>query len=124
MDIDGKERISRFLLNPRHVRADGTVKSAAFKPPKGKPLSVFLTSTINEADIWWIGDEIVAKPGNRTLCGRADFCAQHVFDLGHNIELETSTHHLHADIALKNWRDDIALFAADLASKSKYIKKV
>ena len=124
MSIDGKEKLSRFVLDPKHVYADGkTVKHRAFRPAKGKPLSVFRISTIDNDKIWQIGENIVAKPRGGSLYGRADFFSQDIYDLGHNIEPEKSTHFLHANIPLENWEDDMALLANALALRSKFIKK-
>ncbi len=124
MSIDGNERLSRFVLRSKDIRADSTVRPKAFIQRKGEPLSVYRTSTLLENEIWLIGEEIVAKPTNRTLYGRSDFCAQLVYNLGYKVKPETSTHPLHADIMPHpDGRDDMLFLASELSQKSKFIPK-
>lgn len=124
MSIDGNERLSRFVLHRKNIRADLTVRPKAFIQRTGVPLSVFRTSTLPEDEIWLIGEEIVAKPTNRTLYGRSDFCAQLVYNLRYKVEPETSIHPLHADIMQDtDGRDDMLFLANELSVKSKFIPK-
>ena len=124
MPIDQNETLSRFLVSSNQFRSsDQTVTFNAFIPSKKtKSLSVFRTSTLSECEIWSIGHNFVAEPRGKTLYGRADLFAQDVYAVSEEVQPETSTHCLHADIV--RWpdkRDDIRYLATQLARQSKFI---
>ena len=123
MIIDSSERLSRFVMSRNEFRSsDRTVKAKAFVPPKNKRLSVYRTSTLNEDEIWSIGNELVAKPRGKTLYGRADLVAQDVYALQQEVEPETSVHPLHADITpWPDGRAEVLFLATQLAVRSKFI---
>lgn len=69
--LSGEEWLARFVLNRRHVRADGTVKREAFVPFKWVELSVTRHLDWTQEQIWEAGDR-VARQTEKTLQGRAD----------------------------------------------------
>ena len=124
MAINQNETLSRFLVSSNQFRSSSqTVTFKAFIPStKTKSLSVFRTSTLRECEIWSIGHKFVAKPRDKTLYGRADLLAHDVYDLGGEVQPETSTHCLHADIICwPDEREDIRYLATQLALRSKFI---
>ncbi len=123
MVISPNERLSHFIMRKNEVRpSDQRVKFRAFMPPKSKRLSVYLTSTLSEDEIWSIGNQFVARPQGERLYGRADILARDVYALDQRVEPETSIHHLHADIVpWPDKREDMQFLATELALRSKFI---
>lgn len=72
--IGDAERLARFILFRRHVRADGSVKPDAFMPPPNLELSVTRRGDASGHDLWERG-AAVAEQRQRTLVGRADIDA-------------------------------------------------
>lgn len=67
------ERVSRFVLDKRHLKAD-VIKFRAFEPPSADTaLSVTRSEGLSEADLWAHGDRWVAAPANREVVARGDF---------------------------------------------------
>lgn len=103
-----EERLSRFLLDKRHIRSmNNTVRFNAFLPPTSGKLSVYRTSEQNDAEIWKIGHDFVGIPRQKEVIGRADLVAEAVISQGLSVEPETTPHPLHADIV--GWSQDTSL---------------
>lgn len=103
-----EERLSRFLLDKRHIRSsNNTVRFNAFLPPISGKLSVYRTSEQNDTAIWEIGHIFVEIPRQKQLIGRADLAAATVISSGLSVEPETTPHPLHADIV--GWSQDSSL---------------
>ena len=59
--VDSSETLSRFVLQKTYIRADNTVRPAAFLPnPKNGETSVFRISGITDNEVWAIGERGVA----------------------------------------------------------------
>jgi hypothetical protein len=69
--LSADEWLARFVLNRRHIRADGTVKREAFVPYKWVELSVTRHLGLNDSQIWEAGDRVAAQT-KKGLQGRAD----------------------------------------------------
>jgi hypothetical protein len=93
------------------------VKYQAFWPRNGET-SVFRISRLSDADVWFMGDEYVAKPKGRRLKARADISAGLGVTSTHlTVVAETSTHPRHANIV--GWPHDesaIQMAAVELAN--------
>ncbi len=67
------EILSRFVLQKTYIRANNTVRPAAFLPnPKNGETSVFRISGITDNKVWDIGDREVATKQGKPIFGRAD----------------------------------------------------
>ena len=101
------------------------VKYQAFWPHNGET-SIFRISQLSDADVWFIGNEYVAKPRKRRLRARADIVTDAVTIAGSavtgthlRVVAETSTHPLHANII--GWPEDesaIQMVAVELANRA------
>lgn len=92
------DTIARYIFNKTHFAAStGRVKYPAFLPPDGET-SVYRITSLTEEEIWDIGQRYVAEVSGRTLRARGDLFVSDVFSVGLNVELETATHHLHANV--------------------------
>ncbi len=69
--LEEDEWLARFILNRRHLRADGTVRREAFVPYKWVELSVTRHLDWDHEKIWKVGNNVATQTG-RTLQGRAD----------------------------------------------------
>ena len=72
--VGAQEELARFIVDRRHLREDGTVKSDPFVPWKHVELSMVRHQGLTEAEIWHFGD-IVAEGLRRPILGRADVSA-------------------------------------------------
>ena len=71
-------RFTRFINEDSKLFANGCVKPRAFYPKGGETdISVYLTESLIESDIWDLGKKHI-KP----LVGRADLEACKVYDIG------------------------------------------
>ena len=103
------ERITRYILNRRHIKAEkGEVKVDAFLPTNPKPeqterqTSVYRTINCEETEIWSIGAEHVENPGKkRFILARGDLLAQTVYSQDLRIVPHPFPHPHHANIV--NW---------------------
>ena len=111
-DVSPDERITRYILNRRHIKHEkGEIKAEAFLPTKPKPefperqTSVYRTINCEETEIWSIGDQYVANPGNnRFVLARGDLLAQTVYSQDLHIAPHPSPHPRHANIV--NWPNE------------------
>jgi hypothetical protein len=107
LKVDTDERLTRFILERNKVRADGTVRSAAFSPPKDLRLSVYRQLELSEQELWGIGEKYVAKrEENRYIVGRADFDAVVVLATGLSCDPDGIPHPNHVNII--GWPNDKA----------------
>lgn len=120
MIIGSNERLSRFLFDKKHfATSEYRVKHTAFMPPNTLRVSVYRSSTMNESEVWTIGDQFVAPARGKQVLGRADLSAAHVVEASLSVEPETTPHPLHAD--LTGWTADRLqqrVTALKLASKA------
>ncbi len=118
------DTIARYIFNKKHFAASkGRVKYAAFLPPDGET-SVYYITNLTEEKIWHIGQRYVAEVSGRTLLARGDLFVSDIFAVGLNVELETKTHQLHANIV--EWPSQKArkmLIAKKLEGKAKLVEK-
>jgi hypothetical protein len=75
--VGHEERLARFVLFSKWIRADHTVKQDAFIPYPYADLSVTRHLGISVEELWCIG-EAVANHRSKTLYGRADLIAMEV----------------------------------------------
>ncbi len=124
--VDGKERISRYLLREKLFdRKTRVVFAQAFKPPQATPefpirqTSVYRTQRLNEDDIWHVGDEYVTKLHAKQwpVLGRADIHADELFEVDLTIVPAPYPHPLHADI--EGWPSEDELIELKLVSLSR-----
>ncbi|MBT3881530.1 MAG: hypothetical protein HOF76_21115 [Candidatus Scalindua sp.] len=122
--VDRLEALSRFVLQKTYIRADNTIRPAAFLPnPKNGETSVFRISGITDNEIWAIGDSKVAPKQNRPILGRADINASIV--LSNYLEIIPSEPpERHADIT--GWPEEKSeqkQIALELAAESEFHKR-
>lgn len=85
--IADRDMLARFVLFPRWVRPNGSVKPDAFQPPSDLELSVTRHSRLTEIEIWSRGGNVVEKrtasspERPASLLGRADISAGAVRDV-------------------------------------------
>ncbi len=133
-DVSPDERITRYILNKRHIKPEnGEIKADAFLPTKPKPglperqTSIYRTIDCEEIEIWSIGEQYVANPGkNRFVLARGDLLAQTVYSQDLRIVPRPSPHPRHADIV--NWPNEDSsehrkMKAVLLAQKASLIVK-
>lgn len=75
--IQADERLARFVLFARWIRAQGSVKPDAFIPPADLSLSVTRHAELTETELWNRGKAVAAQR-TAVLCGRADLLAEGV----------------------------------------------
>lgn len=68
------EVLARFIVSPRHVRPDGTVKHVEFVPYSHRALSVTRHLEATEPELWAEGRE-VARMRGKSLIARLDVVA-------------------------------------------------
>ena len=129
MNIDANslipsDTIARYIFNKTHFAAStGRVKYSAFLPPDGET-SVYRITSLTEGEICDMGQRYVAEVSGRTLRARGDLFVSDVFSVGPNVALETSTHHLHANVI--GWPPQKAqrmLVAKKLEGKAQLVVK-
>jgi hypothetical protein len=121
-------RFTRFINERKKFFANGCVKPKAFFPKRGDTdISVYLTESLIESDIWELGNQHI-KP---TLVGRADFDAYKVYDIGLSIIVDnTPTWHAtlgpfpkvtsESDREAKEMRSHIATQLAKMSNAKRY----
>lgn len=124
-DIHPSERISRYVLEPKHLKADGRVSSQVFKPQKQpRETSVYRTTECNDAEVWELGDKYVAPLRQKSVLGRADLIVQNVVDQKLSVVSVPDPHPRHA--AIRSWPDDqekILLITKELAKRARVISR-
>ncbi len=121
--VDPSETLSRFVLKERYIRANNTVKPAAFEPNKNGETSVFRISGITNNEIWDIGDREVAPKRNRPILGRADINTAIVISNELKV-IPSEPPKRHADIT--GWPDERSKqkqIELELAAESEFHKK-
>ncbi len=111
-DVVSEERISRYILNRRHIKPEkDEIKVDAFLPTNPKPeqperqISVYRTINCEETEIWSIGAQYVENPGkNRVVLARGDLLAQTVYSQDLRIVPHPFPHPRHANIV--NWPNE------------------
>ena len=104
-DVAQDEIITRYVMNARWIRSDGSLRGVAFEPRKekisrfsalinqllqklGAPTigtgnkwvtSIYRISGLDDGAIWKKGIECVAIPSKKTLLGRGDLSASHIY---------------------------------------------
>lgn len=112
-DVDPDERITRYILNRRHINSEkGEIKADAFLPTKPKPpelpereTSVYRIINCEETEIWSIGAQYVENPGKkRFVLARGDLLAQTISSQDLRIVPHPFPHPYHANIV--NWPNE------------------
>jgi hypothetical protein len=92
--ITDTERISRFILDERHLRP--TQKFRAFEPPSNETvISVSRTDGLVDDEVWAHADTHVGQPSGRTVAGRGDFTRPDARDVeagGFRLDVEPDEH--------------------------------
>lgn len=122
---DDDERLARFVLFSRWIRANQTAKPDAFIPHPYPDLSVTRHTGLSEDELWETG-QAVASARPATLYGRADVYAQTVQRQHLEIHPDPVKNNCnHANIV--GWPNDKPaqkIIALALAAGSTYIPKV
>jgi hypothetical protein len=111
------EDLSRFILEERQIRADGSLRHTVFMPSRNGETSVFGISGISENEIWEIAAQ-VARIRNKELFGRADIAALKVLSKKLQVIVNEPPRR-HANIV--GWPDDpstIRSIAQELAAEA------
>ncbi|MYA27951.1 MAG: hypothetical protein F4Z24_01160 [Nitrospira sp. SB0666_bin_27] len=111
-EVAPEERITRYILNRRHIKPEkGEIKADAFLPTKPKPelperqTSVYRTMNCEETEIWAIGDRYVENPQKkRFVLARGDLLAQTAYNQDLRIVPHPFPHPYHANIV--NWPNE------------------
>ena len=80
-EVSRDENLARFITVEKWVRADNSIRSDAFMPPKDLNLSVTRHLFLSEADLWSVGKKVVDAISEKRLCGlhgRADITVDDV----------------------------------------------
>jgi hypothetical protein len=113
--VDPAETLARFLYSKNHYKpSDHTVRYAAFMPPTSKRLSVFRIFTLQENEIWKLGDTLRIEPP----LGRADIKALVVTETGLTVEADDIPPRHANIIGWPNESSEIKLKALILAEKA------
>ncbi len=119
------ETVARYLLHRNLYNSEkNIVRSTAFLPrDKQLEISVFRIYSLNENEIWNIGEKEVARPSRRKLRGRANILVENVCAQELKI-VPDSKPNRHANIV--NWPDDKPKrlsIAQELAKRSSLVLK-
>ena len=122
-DIPDDERLARFILDARCIRANGGIKPDAFIPSPHTELSVTRRASLTTQEIWERGEQVAASR-KKPLIGKACVFAKDV----RTTKLEVVPHPLpgnpeHASI--RGWLPDKSqqkMVAQLLAMNAKYCK--
>ena len=132
-EVLSEEKLTRYILDSSQVRGNGTVKPAAFIPPKDGKKSIYRIShpDLPEEEIWHIGEQNVLIPfreknkqPQKTMKGRADFEASSVYDQNLYFDPNGDPHPRHANII--GWPEDKhaqEIKALRLAEKATFREK-
>ena len=114
------EHIARYIFSRSHFGAkNGRVKYGALMPKRGET-SVFRITNLPDNEVWQIGQNQVAEVSGRTLRARGDLSVFDVLQDSLEVEPETETHQLHANIV--GWpehKGKVILIAKKLAGKAR-----
>ena len=120
--VELDEPLSRFVFSRNHLFTfDGQTRAraTAFLPaPTTGTTSVFRTRDLSEAEVWAIGNDVLASRPGRSLHARADVAAR--VPLGLGLSVSPSPPRGHADLA--GWPAEKAhahLLAQQLADAAK-----
>ena len=125
--VNPSERISRFILNSKHISSSGHPKSAVFIPSKRtKDISVYRTSDVPEVEIWDIASQYVEKlrEDQKKVLARADLPAKNYFDASLQFDPNGYPHKLHANVI--NWPSEemeIKRMSVEFANKAILVKR-
>lgn len=98
-NMSPSENITRYILEKgKYSKNNNRVRYTTFLPNRDGETSVYKTQSLDNGEIWDIGERYVAKPCNKTLRARADITASDVFNEGLKIEPDATIHELHANI--------------------------
>ena len=120
--IAGDELLARFVMARGWIRAEGTVKSDAFRPPRDLNLSATRHLGLSPDDLWRIGD-LVASDTDGNLLGRVDVSVSSVSAVGLEAEpapLPENPNHVH----IVGWPADKPsqkALAQKLAARAHYV---
>lgn len=92
------EALSRYIFDPKRIRADGTLRHAVFEPPQHGRLSVYWTTGVSEEEIWQICATHVAPLFGKVPVARADINSLHVYAEELTVNVTAVPHPRHADI--------------------------
>lgn len=123
------ENVTRYVFDKDYFRRSPPKPTARFQVflPRNGETSVFRIARLNDAEIWSLGNEQVARLRGRTIKARADITIQKVESVGVEkgytkltVVPETSTHPLHANIV--GWPEEesaIQMIAVELANHAE-----
>ena len=123
--VSPMECLCRFITVSKWVRADKTIRSDAFIPPRDLNLSVTRRLRLTEEQIWKIGQRVVDRvTGNSPAVfpGRADILAANVFAVSLRVEavpLTDNPNHAH----ITGWPEKPARknIAQQLAAAARFV---
>jgi hypothetical protein len=125
LPVNGEEAISRFIVSRYYFNNQtGNISPQAFKPASPKPperpdqqTSVYRTKSLNDAEIWAVGDDFVATKRNIPILARADIQAEKIFNQDLEIIPDTRPHPRHANIVKWPENDEARQMKCLLLSK-------
>jgi len=97
-EILPSEFLSRYIIQKKYYRADGTVRHNAFMPSIDGEVSVYLIINLKEDQIWETGRVNVAVVLDKPLLGRADIITSSVLNQKLRVESDPAPHPRHANI--------------------------
>lgn len=116
--------LARFLMFPRWIREDGSIRPDAFIPYRHVELSVNRHDELSESELWQIG-HTVARQRGKELLGRGDVEERTIIGTGLEIRSDPLPgNHNHANIS--GWPPDKAsqkIRAIEIAAKATFVKK-
>lgn len=111
--------ISRFILQKSHFsKENGRVKYSAWLPNQNGETSVFITTGLEEDEIWIIGESHVAAPQGKTLYARGVTLSSVVTESGLSLNFDNEPPR-HANI--EGWpaeKSEQKMLAIELAEAS------
>lgn len=125
--VDSDERISRFVLNSKHINSSGRPKPTVFEPSRlHKNISVYRTGDLSEIEIWDIAFEYIEKlrKDNKKIVARADLSANYYFNAGLQFDPDGVPHIRHANVI--NWpteKMEIKLITVQLANDAELVRR-
>jgi hypothetical protein len=119
--ILASEWLTRYILDKKNYRFDGTVRHNAFMPPiRINEVSIYRIIGLNDIGIWRIGNNFVAQIIGKPLLARADILASHVLENNLSVSPAIKIHPRHANII--DWpkdRSEQKMVAIELAAKAQ-----
>lgn len=117
------EALSRYIFDPKRIRADGSLRHALFEPPNHGRLSVYWTTGLGDAEIWQICTVHVTPIVGKPSVARADINSLHVYAEELAVDVNGEPHPRHANIV--GWSPEPTkrrLQAAKLASLAVMVR--